>query len=89
MRNILSAFTILALAFPTWAQEAKPAPKKNAEKGQLDDEVKKSTAKALEYLASKQNSDGSWNAGSGAFQHNTAMTGFVLMAFMSQGHLPN
>ena len=89
MRNALTLIATLFLTFPTLAQNEKPAPKKNAEKRQLDDEVKKSTAKALEYLASKQNADGSWNAGTGAFQHNTAITGFVLMAFMSQGHLPN
>src|SRR5215218_9654691 len=45
------------------------------------------TAKALEWLAAKQNSDGSW--GDVRYPNNTAITGFALMAFMSQGHVPN
>jgi squalene cyclase len=52
----------------------------------MDEPTKKATAKALEFLASQQNSDGSW--GADRYPHNTAVTGFVLMAFMSQGHLP-
>ncbi len=35
----------------------------------------------------KQNSDGSWSDGS--YPHNTAITSFALLAFLSQGHLPN
>src|SRR6476619_1009236 len=69
----------LALACPAVAADKK--------KGQMDDDVKKSTAKALEWLASKQNSDGSW--GDSRYPNNTAITGFALMAFMSQGHVPN
>src|SRR5262245_18443426 len=53
----------------------------------MDDEAKKATAKALEWLASKQNSDGSW--GDSRYPNNTAITGFALMAFMSQGNVPN
>ena len=34
---------------------------------------------ALKYLANKQDADGSWG--------NTAITGFVLLAFMSNGHM--
>jgi hypothetical protein len=54
------------------------------DKAKIDDEVKKSTAKAYEWMASKQNSDGSWSD-----QYRTAITGFALIAYMSQGHVPN
>lgn len=52
----------------------------------MDEASKKATAKALEWLASKQNADGSWSEA--RYPHNTAITAFALMAFMSQGHLP-
>jgi squalene cyclase len=53
----------------------------------MDEDTKKATAKALEWIASKQNNDGSWTTE--RFPHNTAITSFALLAFMSQGHLPN
>lgn len=52
----------------------------------MDEATKKATAKALEWLASRQNNDGSFSDGS--YQHNTAITGYAIIAFMSQGHLP-
>lgn len=78
-------FFLSALALGFLAVSANAAEKK---KGQMDAEVKKATAKALEWLASKQNTDGSWGDGS-RYPHNTAITGFALMAFMSQGNVPN
>jgi len=54
---------------------------------QMDETTKKAANRGLEYLASKQNTDGSWSEG--AYAHNTAITAFSLLAFMSQGHLPN
>jgi squalene cyclase len=53
----------------------------------MDDATKLATGKALEWLAQKQNPDGSWS--DGAYQHNTAITAYAMLAFMSQGHLPN
>ena len=53
----------------------------------MDDATKKACAKALEYLARQQNTDGSFS--DGGYVHNTAITGFAMLAFMSQGHLPN
>ena len=53
----------------------------------MDEATKKATAKALEWLADKQNTDGSWS--DGRYPHNTAITVFALLAFMSQGHVPN
>ncbi len=83
MKQIVAATFILALtAAPVLAADEKP--KGNDEKTKIDDEVKRATAKAYEWMAGKQNSDGSWGD-----QYNTAITGFALMAFMSQGHVPN
>jgi Prenyltransferase and squalene oxidase repeat len=53
----------------------------------MSDATKKATAKALAWLKEKQNADGSWSDGS--YIHNTAITSFALLAFLSQGHLPN
>ncbi len=53
----------------------------------MSERARKATAKALEWLASRQNSDGSWSEG--RYPHNTAITSFALLAFLSQGHLPN
>ena len=47
----------------------------------MDEETKKAVDKALKFLANKQDSDGSWG--------NTAITGFALLAFMANGHVPN
>jgi hypothetical protein len=52
----------------------------------MDETTRRATAKALEWLASQQNADGSW--GDAKYPHNTAVTSFVLMAFLSHGHLP-
>ncbi|MCI0737429.1 MAG: terpene cyclase/mutase family protein [Gemmataceae bacterium] len=54
---------------------------------QMDDATKKSVARGLEWIASRQNTDGSFTDGS--YSHNTAVTSFAMLAFMSQGHLPN
>src|SRR6476660_3837206 len=80
--------TTIAVLF-AFCLAAQAADKDKSKKGKMDEEVKKATATALEWLASKQNSDGSWSAGDGPYPHNTAITGFALMAFMSQGHVPN
>jgi prenyltransferase beta subunit len=52
----------------------------------MDEDTKKATARALEYLAGKQNADGSFS--DGPYQHNTAITAYAMLAFMSQGHVP-
>jgi prenyltransferase beta subunit len=80
MRFAITAALLLALAVPAGAGD-------KAKRGQMDEDVKKATAKALEWLAAKQNEDGSW--GDQRYPKNTAITGFSLMAFMSQGHVPN
>lgn len=57
-----------------------------AERVRMDDATKKATARALKWLAETQNSDGSWS--DGKYEHNTAITSFAILAFLSQGHLP-
>ncbi len=52
----------------------------------MDDATKKATAHGLEWLAGKQDADGSWSET--RYPHNTAITSFALLAFLSQGHLP-
>src|SRR5439155_2826903 len=52
------------------------------DKVKMDAETKKAVDAALKFLAREQSSDGSWGT-------NTAITGFVLLAFMSNGHVPN
>ncbi len=56
----------------------------------MDEDTKKATAEALKWLAANQNADGSWSSSDtgGKYPHNPAMTGFSLLAFMSQGNLP-
>jgi prenyltransferase beta subunit len=62
------------------------APSLRAADVKMDEATKKATAKALDWLKTKQNADGSFS--DGRYPHNTAITSFALLAFMSQGHLP-
>src|SRR5438874_1789183 len=50
-----------------------------ADKVQMDEPAKKAVGRGLEWLASKQNSDGSWSES--RYPHNTAITAFALVAF--------
>ena len=81
MRRLILAALILVLAVPM----SRAADEKITVK--MDEPTKKATARALEWLANRQNGDGSWSEG--RYPHNTAITSFALLAFMSQGHLPN
>jgi hypothetical protein len=72
------ASTARPQADPPADDKLKPAEK---DKVKMDAETKKAVDAALKYLAREQGSDGSWG--------NTAVTGFVLLAFMSNGHVPN
>src|SRR3954452_24182857 len=71
---------LILLVAPLFAQAEEPPVV-------MDDATKLATGKALEWLAGKQNADGSWS--DGAYQHNTAITAYAMLAFMAQGHLPN
>lgn len=57
------------------------------EEVKMPETARKATSRALAWLASKQNSDGSWSEP--RYPHNPAITSFALLAFLSQGHLPN
>ena len=59
----------------------RPDAKRTEDKVKIDKETKKAIDKALRFLAKRQDSDGSWG--------NTAITGFALLAFMANGHVPN
>jgi hypothetical protein len=92
MRHLLASVLAAALvgvfalpaapAQPPRGDDPRPpggmVPKDNVK---MDDATKKAVDKALKYLADKQDSDGSWG--------NTAISGFVLLAFMANGHMPN
>lgn len=73
---------LVLLLTPLGAQD-QPTP---APPAKLDEPTKQAIDKALAFIASKQNPDGSWT--DGGYQHNTAITSFALLAFMSQGNLP-
>jgi squalene cyclase len=62
-----------------------PAPKK-ADEVKMKAAGRKATARALAWLAARQNSDGSWSEA--RYPHNPAITSFALLALLSQGHLP-
>ena len=84
------AALVLLLA-PLTAAAADPAEPKGKAKRKDDvkmpDSAKKATARALAWLAKQQNSDGSWSEA--RYPHNPAITAFAVLAFLSQGHLPN
>ncbi len=88
-RVVLCMFSVAlvgVLAMPAGSQlrpaeEPKPTSEVPKDNVKMDDASKKAVDKALKYLAEKQETDGSWG--------NTAITGFVLLAFMANGHMPN
>jgi len=87
-KTILALFSLLV---PALLVAPAQAPKKGKEKDKYEvkmpDNARKATAKALAWLATKQNNDGSWSES--RYPHNPAITSFALLAFLSQGHLPN
>jgi hypothetical protein len=86
-RVVLVAALAAVFAVPTATtarppqEPAKKDSKVPEDKVKMDDETKAAVDRALKFLAKEQGSDGSWG--------NTAITGFALLAFMSNGHLPN
>ncbi|QVL30151.1 terpene cyclase/mutase family protein [Telmatocola sphagniphila] len=81
MRTLFFLFAFLGLSTRLCA-----APPKE-DNVKLDEPTKKACERAYDWLKSKQNEDGSW--GDARYPHNTAITSFVLLAYMSQGHIPN
>lgn len=80
MRLLLAFFGVLVFVAAVWSPMAGADVK-------MDDETKKACERGLKWLAKKQNVEGSWS--DGAYQRNTAITAFCLLAFMSQGNLPH
>ncbi len=76
MRLAVAALALVAVLVPA----PSPAAEKES-KVKLDEKGKEAIDKALKFLKDQQNNDGSWG--------NTAVTGFALLAFMSNGHVPN
>ena len=77
--RIAAALVLLSLGTPAVAEEKS--------KVKMDDYTKERIDLALKWLASRQNPDGSW--GDGRYPNNTAVTGFAIMAFLSNGQVPN
>lgn len=74
-------FLLSALAAPTLS--LLPAlPLQAEEKVKIDEKTKKSIDRALAWLRDQQNRDGSWG-------QNSAVTSFVLLSYMANGHVPN
>jgi squalene cyclase len=63
------------------------APDEKKDEVKMTDAGRKATARALAWLAKAQNADGSWS--DSRYPHNTAITSFALLAFLSQGHVPD
>jgi hypothetical protein len=81
MRRLTASIVSLLVISVFWS------PRANADV-KMDGETKKACDRALKWLAKVQSKvDGSWS--DGGYQRNTAITAFALLAFMSQGNLPN
>jgi squalene cyclase len=79
---LVFAVVVLAARIPASAQDKEKIEVK------MEEPAKKACASALAWLAAKQNKDdGSWS--DNGYHHNTAITSFAMLAFISQGHLPN
>lgn len=87
MRPLLTAATpvLLLLISPLFVGSQESPARKDEVK--MTEAGRNATKRALEWLKGKQNADGSWSEP--AYPHSTAITSFALLAFLSQGHLPN
>ena len=85
MRSLLAIAVVCLFAVPS--SPAADPPKADEpggvpeDKVKMDAKTKEAVDKALKWLADQQAGDGSWG--------NTAITSFALLAFMSNGHVPN
>lgn len=75
--TILAALTAVLILVPTPSHTV--ANDKDPIK--IDEKTQKAVDKALEWMKARQNRDGSWG--------NTAITSFAILAYMSNGHVPN
>ncbi len=71
---------------PAFLVLPRPAERSTVAKQLLTDEVRGMTARALEYLAKAQESDGGWS--DSQFNSNTGVTALCVLAFMAEGSRP-
>jgi len=90
LRPLLVA--LVSFAPFAWAQQkpTDPLPPPAAEDSVVvDGPTEQIIQGALRWLAAQQHANGSWSVSPGRMgEHSVAMTGYVLMAFMACGHLP-
>jgi squalene cyclase len=82
--SFLAALLVLLPAAPALSA---PKPKDKKDDVKMPDNARKATSRALAWLAKQQNSDGSWSEA--RYPHNPAITSFAVLAFLSQGHVPD
>ncbi len=85
---VIALAVIIAASYPLSAVRSQTpvTSKRTGSTAKIDETTRKATAQALAWIATRQNADGSWSES--RYPHNTAITAFAMMAFMSQGHLP-
>ena len=76
----MTLLTLLLLLPAYQGKDGPPAPAK------LDGQTRVAVDKALVWLAARQDPDGSWS--DAEHRHNTAITSFAILAFLSDGHMP-
>ena len=89
----MSRFLLIAVfgfAMLAWGQEAAPKPTAGAvDTVVVDGPTEQVIQGALRWLSAQQQANGSWSVSEGRRgDHPVAMTGYVLMAYMACGHLP-
>lgn len=83
----LAAAILIALSLAPFVRAADPPSTSASDKDTVvvDTNTEQAIKGALKYLASQQQPNGSWTVG----QHPAAITGYVLMAFLATGNLPD
>lgn len=66
---------------PADGADPDPSPRVEQERVRMDERTREAVNRALRWLARNQGPNGAWG--------NNAITGFTLLAFMANGHLPN
>lgn len=87
MRLILAATVVLLLAVPIAPAVQPPDPPvagPEKDRVKMDERTKAAVDRALRWLRDQQGGDGSWGG-----HERVAMSAFTLLAFMSNGHVPN